>query len=104
MGGVRLLAPIAGISVGLVVRDDIDSSLLEDENSYSILVDITGTEDHYGEMDLKTAGTHHGITAMQLDVKYRGGIPISIISKALTKAKVGRLQILEDMADSTKGG
>lgn len=102
--GVRLLAPIAGISVGLVVRDDIDSSLLKDENSYSILVDITGTEDHYGEMDLKTAGTHHGITAMQLDVKYRGGIPISIISKALTKAKVGRLQILEDMADSTKGG
>src|SRR6266850_833869 len=58
--GVPLKAPCAGIAMGLVVGED---------HKYSILTDIAGAEDHYGDMDFKVAGTRSGITALQMDIK-----------------------------------
>ena len=101
--GVRLLSPIAGVSVGLIVREDVNTSPFQNGN-YAILVDITGTEDYYGEMDLKVAGSCYGITAIQLDVKYRGGIPLKVLAEALSKAEIGRHSILKDMKNTEKGG
>ena len=61
--GVPILSPVAGVSVGLSERG----------GEFKLLTDITGTEDHFGEMDFKVAGTTEGITSMQLDVKLAGG-------------------------------
>jgi len=82
--GVPVQAPAAGVSVGLVK-----------DASYKLLLDITGTEDHYGEMDFKVAGTEHQVTAFQLDVKQP--LPLSIIFEALHLAKEGRIAILNEM-------
>jgi len=84
-GGVPIKAPVAGIAMGLMMRD---------ENSYKILIDIQGPEDHHGDMDLKVAGTREGITAIQMDVKV-DGVPVKILSEAFVKAKNTRLQILD---------
>lgn len=108
--GVRILAPIAGVSIGLVVdeghyctvEEELDS--FSDHQNYALMVDLTGTEDYYGEMDFKIAGSPHGITAMQLDVKYPGGVPIDVISEAMTAAKEGREEIFDAMSDSNRGG
>ncbi len=81
--GVPIAAPVAGISIGLV-----DSTLL---------TDINGGEDHYGDMDFKVAGTEKGITAIQLDVKVPG-VTLDICKDTLARAKTARLQILKDMA------
>ncbi len=83
--GVPLKCNVGGIAMGLV--DDV------------ILTDITGEEDHYGDMDFKVAGTPAGITALQLDIK-KEWIDIQTISEALTKARDARIKILEIM-DST---
>jgi len=80
--GVPILAPVAGISIGL-----IDSTLL---------TDIIGMEDHYGDMDFKVAGTDKGITAIQLDVKVPG-LTLPIIEATLARAKTARTQILSSM-------
>ncbi|CAN0417103.1 unnamed protein product, partial [Scytosiphon promiscuus] len=56
-------------------------------------MDIQGTEDHYGDMDFKVAGTSKGITAIQLDVKLRGGVPLAVLSDALHLAKKGRAKV-----------
>ena len=93
--GVPILAPAAGISVGLV--RDVESN---DEESYGLLLDITGTEDHYGEMDFKIAGTETGLTAMQLDVKTP--LPLDIIIQAMQVAKEGRAAILSSMKQGAK--
>jgi polyribonucleotide nucleotidyltransferase len=85
--GVPLKAPCAGIAMGLVVGDD---------NKYSILTDIAGAEDHYGDMDFKVAGTRAGITALQMDIKVLG-ISIQMMREALAQAKKARLQILDTM-------
>ncbi len=86
--GVPLKAPCAGIAMGLVVSDD--------SKKYSILTDIAGAEDHYGDMDFKVAGTRAGITALQMDIKVLG-ISIAMMREALAQAKKARLQILDTM-------
>jgi polyribonucleotide nucleotidyltransferase len=86
--GVPLKAPCAGIAMGLVVG--------EDNKKYSILTDIAGAEDHYGDMDFKVAGTREGITALQMDIKVLG-ISIAMMREALAQAKKARLQILDTM-------
>jgi polyribonucleotide nucleotidyltransferase len=85
--GVPLKAPCAGIAMGLVVGDD---------KKYSILTDIAGAEDHYGDMDFKVAGTRAGITALQMDIKVLG-ISIQMMREALAQAKKARLEILDTM-------
>ena len=87
--GVPLKAPVAGVAMGLVKEGD----------NYAILTDIAGVEDHYGDMDFKVAGTRAGITALQMDIKI-GGITAEILAKALEQARVGRLHILDRMAEA----
>lgn len=84
--GVPIKAPVAGIAMGLVKKDDY----------YTILTDIQGLEDHFGDMDFKVAGTKDGITALQMDIKI-SGISRQILGEALTQAKIARLQILDTM-------
>lgn len=84
--GVPLKAPVAGIAMGLVKRED----------NYSILSDIQGMEDALGDMDFKVAGTEKGITALQMDIKI-DGLSRTILEEALTQAKIGRLHILNHM-------
>ncbi len=87
--GVPIKAPVAGISIGLV---------LEDYDRYALLTDIQGMEDHLGDMDFKVAGTEKGITGIQLDLKIRG-LTLDIVKKALERAKKARLDILEKMKE-----
>ena len=89
--GVPIKAPVAGIAMGLITNGNI-----EDNAPYTILTDIQGMEDHLGDMDFKVAGTEAGICALQMDIKIKG-INKEILSKALAQAKVGRMQILENM-------
>jgi len=84
-GGVPIKKPVAGIAMGLMINKKGD---------YKILTDIQGPEDEHGDMDFKVAGTRDGVTAVQMDVKV-DGVPIKILSEALEKAKVARLQILD---------
>ncbi|CAM9125566.1 unnamed protein product [Ectocarpus sp. 4 AP-2014] len=93
--GVPVSSPVGGISVGLMTTDAPADG--EDIGPHSILMDIQGTEDHYGDMDFKVAGTATGITAIQLDVKLRGGVPLPVLSEALRVAKAGRAQVLKAM-------
>ena len=92
--GVPLKAPCAGIAMGLVVGEDM---------KYSILTDIAGAEDHYGDMDFKVAGTRDGITALQMDIKVLG-ISIAMMREALAQAKKARLQILDTMEKTLSEG
>ena len=84
--GVPIKAAVAGIAMGMVMR----------KGKYSILSDIQGMEDAFGDMDFKVAGTSKGITAMQMDIKV-DGISREILKEALTQAKVGRDHIMENM-------
>lgn len=84
-GGVPIKRPVAGIAIGLMMKD---------AKNYKILTDIQGPEDHHGDMDFKVAGTREGITAIQMDIKV-GGIPVKILEEALTVAKTARLHILD---------
>jgi polyribonucleotide nucleotidyltransferase len=93
--GVPMKAPCAGIAMGLVVG--------EDNKKYSILTDIAGAEDHYGDMDFKVAGTRAGITALQMDIKVLG-ISIAMMREALAQAKTARLQILDTMEKTLNEG
>jgi polyribonucleotide nucleotidyltransferase len=93
--GVPMKAPCAGIAMGLVVGDD--------NKKYSILTDIAGAEDHYGDMDFKVAGTRAGITALQMDIKVLG-ISIAMMREALAQAKTARLQILDTMEKTLSEG
>jgi polyribonucleotide nucleotidyltransferase len=81
--GVPLKSSVAGVAMGLVMEG----------NKYAILTDIAGAEDHYGDMDFKVAGTHDGITALQMDIKITG-VNAQIMAEALEQAKKGRLYIL----------
>ncbi len=85
--GVPLKAPIAGIAMGLV----------KERESYAILTDIAGAEDHFGDMDFKVAGTASGITALQMDIKIKG-LTREIMAEALEQARRARMFILEKMA------
>ncbi|MDD4388523.1 MAG: polyribonucleotide nucleotidyltransferase [Bacilli bacterium] len=84
--GVPIKAPIAGIAMGLIT----------DSEKYTILTDIQGMEDHYGDMDFKVAGSASGITALQMDIKI-AGINEDILRKALAQARIARLKVLEHM-------
>jgi len=83
--GVPIKAPVAGIAMGLMMKD---------EKNYKVLTDIQGPEDHHGDMDFKVAGTKDGITAVQMDVKV-DGVPLKILNEAFLQAKEARLQILD---------
>ncbi|MBQ2138233.1 MAG: polyribonucleotide nucleotidyltransferase, partial [Erysipelotrichaceae bacterium] len=85
--GVPIKAPVAGVAMGLITTGD----------NYSILTDIQGMEDHYGDMDFKVAGTREGITALQMDIKCKG-ITREIFKEALAQAHKGRMEILDNMA------
>ncbi|HUE26926.1 MAG TPA: polyribonucleotide nucleotidyltransferase, partial [Solirubrobacteraceae bacterium] len=85
--GVPIKAPVAGIAMGLIKEGD----------DYIILTDIAGVEDHLGDMDFKVAGTHDGITALQMDIKITG-VTFEIMREALSQAKVAREFILGEMA------
>ncbi|UCF71642.1 MAG: polyribonucleotide nucleotidyltransferase [candidate division WOR-3 bacterium] len=84
--GVPIKAPVSGISVGLVTEN----------GQYVLLTDILGTEDHYGDMDFKVAGTADGVTAIQLDLKIQG-LPVDVLAEAMQTARTARLEILKVM-------
>jgi len=89
--GVPIKTAVAGISIGLVKED----------NQFELLTDIAGTEDHYGDMDFKIAGTTNGITVIQLDLKIRG-VNLDILAQGLDYAKEARMKILEFMNSTIK--
>jgi polyribonucleotide nucleotidyltransferase len=86
--GVPIKAPVAGIAMGLIKEGD----------DYIVLTDIAGVEDHLGDMDFKVAGTHDGITALQMDIKITG-VTFEIMRDALAQAKEARTFILGEMAN-----
>ncbi len=88
-GGVPVKTPVSGIAMGLIKEGD----------QVAILSDITGDEDHMGDMDFKVAGTAEGITALQMDIKI-AELSRDILKKALDQARDGRLFILEKMAET----
>lgn len=87
--GVPLSMIVAGMAIGLVKEDE----------RYAILTDIAGLEDHFGDMDLKVAGTEKGITAIQLDLKIPS-INLDILREGLQKARVARLNVLKKMKEA----
>jgi polyribonucleotide nucleotidyltransferase len=84
--GVPICDPVAGIAIGMVK---------EGEQAF-ILTDIAGAEDHHGDMDLKVAGTQHGVTALQMDLKVKG-VALDVLRKALGQAREARIEILRTM-------
>jgi polyribonucleotide nucleotidyltransferase len=88
-GGVPIKAPVAGIAMGLV-KEGADQAVLSD---------ISGLEDHLGDMDFKVAGTKNGVTAIQMDIKLTG-FEFEILRKALNQAKAGRHFILDKMLEA----
>jgi len=87
--GVPIKKMVGGIAMGL----------LKDENAFVVLSDINGFEDAFGLMDFKVVGTDLGITAIQMDIKHKGGFPREIFEKALEQAKQGRQYILSKMSE-----
>ncbi len=90
--GVPLLAPVAGISVGLVTEFDENDKL----RRYLLLTDIIGSEDHFGDMDFKLCGTRKGVTGFQLDLKLPG-ISVAMLSEAVLRARDARYKVLDIM-------
>jgi polyribonucleotide nucleotidyltransferase len=87
--GVPIKAPVAGIAMGLVKEGD----------KFGILTDIMGTEDHYGDMDFKVAGTEKGVTALQMDIKITG-VSVDIMRDALRQAREARMIVLGKMREA----
>ena len=93
--GVPIIAPVAGISVGLVTDTD-------DAGDYSkkiVMIDIIGDEDHFGDMDFKICGTREGITGFQLDLKING-LPHDVMLEAVKESFDARMKILDAMAEA----
>ena len=90
--GVPLKRPVAGIAMGLI----------KEGNSFAVLSDILGDEDHLGDMDFKVAGTEQGVTSLQMDIKI-AGITEEIMRQALEQANAGRMHILGEMAKAITG-
>jgi polyribonucleotide nucleotidyltransferase len=90
--GVPIRKPVAGISVGLVTEYEADQL-----KRYTTLLDIIGSEDHFGDMDFKLCGTRDGITGFQLDLKLPG-IPHKIMAEAIRQARDARMLVLDVMA------
>ncbi len=89
--GIPTSELVAGIAMGLVIEN----------GKYAILSDITGLEDHDGDMDFKVAGTKDGITALQMDIKV-SGLDLRVLKEALYQAKDGRVKILNIMEEAEK--
>jgi polyribonucleotide nucleotidyltransferase len=87
--GVPLKSHVAGIAMGLVKEGE----------RFGILTDIMGTEDHYGDMDFKVAGTDKGVTALQMDIKIQG-VSIDIMREALARAREARMVVLGKMREA----
>jgi len=87
-GGVPIKSMVGGIAMGL---------LMNEQGEFKVLSDISGFEDAFGLMDFKVAGTDQGITAIQMDIKYKGGLSRKIFEQAMEQARVGRMHILEQM-------
>jgi polyribonucleotide nucleotidyltransferase len=87
--GVPIIAPVAGIAMGIVEQD----------GKYKILTDIQGLEDHFGEMDFKVAGTHNGVNAIQMDIKGQG-MSKEMFVEALEVAKKARFAILDNLSQT----
>jgi polyribonucleotide nucleotidyltransferase len=90
--GVPIARPVAGIAMGLIKEGD----------SFAVLSDILGDEDHLGDMDFKVAGTAEGVTSLQMDIKITG-ITVEIMKTALDQAKHGRMHILGEMGKAISG-
>jgi polyribonucleotide nucleotidyltransferase len=88
--GVPIKSPVAGIAMGLIKGES---------DEYAVLTDISGTEDHLGDMDFKVAGTAKGVTALQMDIKVLG-IDEKIMAQALTQAKDARMFILNKITET----
>ncbi|RLN88656.1 hypothetical protein BBJ28_00016096 [Nothophytophthora sp. Chile5] len=99
--GVPMRRAVAGIAIGLVTAGDPFAGVEKriDEGDYKLVTDILGSEDHYGDMDFKVAGTTAGVTAVQLDVKLPGGVPLAVLKEALREAKQARLHVLRRMGN-----
>ena len=93
--GVPIVAPVAGISVGLMTESATDGSIAK----WTTITDIIGEEDHFGDMDFKVAGTTKGITGFQLDLKING-LPFEIAKTAIHQAREARVEILKVMLGS----
>jgi len=89
--GVKITKPVSGIAMGLISD--------KDSGKYAILSDILGDEDHLGDMDFKVTGTKDGITACQMDIKVEG-LSYEILKEAMEQARIGRLHILDKMAET----
>jgi len=111
--GVPVKNLVAGASVGLVTGEEYSifptaetdgptGTVGAGESNYTLITDILGSEDYYGDMDFKVAGSKEGVTAIQLDIKLPYGIPIPILSEALLRARDARLTIIDQMEASTK--
>jgi len=87
--GVPITDMVSGVAMGLLMSDD---------GEFVVLTDIAGFEDAFGLMDFKVAGTLNGITAIQMDIKYKGGLSRDIFEKSLEKARIARLHILKEMS------
>jgi len=83
--GVPITRPVSGIAMGIIVGKD---------NTFKVLTDIQGLEDHYGDMDLKTTGSEKGVTALQMDVKVEG-VTLAMLQAVLEQSRQNRLEILE---------
>jgi polyribonucleotide nucleotidyltransferase len=93
--GVPIVAPVAGISCGLMTKNNADGSIAQ----WTTITDILGEEDHFGDMDFKLAGTTKGITGFQLDLKIKG-LPFEIAKTAIHQAREARVEILKVMLGS----
>jgi polyribonucleotide nucleotidyltransferase len=93
--GVPIIAPVAGISCGLMTSNHADGSI----DKAVVITDILGEEDHFGDMDFKLAGTTKGITGFQLDLKIKG-LPFEIAKTAVHQAREARIEILKKMLES----
>ena len=94
--GVPIIAPVAGISCGLMTENDPATGAI---TKWVTITDILGEEDHFGDMDFKLAGTTTGITGFQLDLKING-LPFEIAKKAIYQMRDARIQILKLMLDA----
>src|SRR5471032_3397127 len=93
--GVPIIAPVAGISCGLMTEIDANGAITK----WTTITDILGEEDHFGDMDFKVAGTTKGITGFQLDLKING-LPFEIAKTAIFQARDARIEILKSMLAS----
>ncbi len=91
--GVPIEAMVAGVAMGLITENG------ETLDKYAILTDIQGLEDAMGDMDFKVAGTDHGITALQMDIKIKG-LTTEVLKQAMAQAREGRMYIMEKMAQA----